>query len=170
MYYELIKQFDASLGNLAGFLKKAQALAEAKKFDVDNFLHLRLAPDMFQLTRQIQSTCDTAKNTAARLSGKEAPKHEDNETSVEELLARIEKTRTYLGTFAEADFAETATRKIELSFLPGMHILGQDYAMQFALPNFYFHMSTSYNLLRGNGVEIGKRDFIGEHLRFHPNE
>lgn len=161
MYYDHLQTMIQALTNIQGFLTKAEAFAETKGFDAANLLQARLAPDMFSLTRQIQASCDTAKFTAARLTGKTAPSFEDNEATVAELRTRIANTLEFLGTFTEADFAESAERHIDLPFAKGVYAVGQDYFLQFALPNFYFHVTTTYAILRANGVDLGKRDFIG---------
>jgi hypothetical protein len=168
MYYETVQQFKKMLFNLANHIDKAVQHAETKKFDIGNILNSRLAPDQFNFIRQVQVACDTSKGFAARLAGQEAPKHEDTETSVDELKARIKKVSDYLDTFPQDAFAGSGDRKIELPFiLPGHYITGEEYTIEFAVPNFYFHISTAYEILRHNGVEIGKRDFIG-HVNFKP--
>lgn len=160
MVYQVIQQFQQMLKNLAAQLDKAQAFAEARQFDVNNLLNARLAPDMFHFTRQVQAVTDMAKFAAGRLSGQTPPVFEDTETTLPELQARIQKTLDYLASFQAEDFAEAAERQITLSFLPGQYLTGDDYLHQFILPNIYFHLATAYNILRHNGVDLGKRDFI----------
>ena len=121
----------------------------------------RLAPDQYPLTRQVQSSCDSAKFAAARLSGKEAPKHPDTETTVDELRARIKSCIAFLDTVSAADFKGAETKDVALPFLEGKLIKGADYVNQMALPNFYFHVTHAYAILRHNGVELGKMQFIG---------
>ncbi|MEO1272756.1 MAG: DUF1993 domain-containing protein [Myxococcota bacterium] len=161
MIHVTIGQMTQMLKNLKGFLAQGEALATAKKFDSTNLLHARLVPDMFPLTRQVQAACDTAKFTASRLSGKEAPKHEDNEQTLEELQARIDATVAYLEGFTAEDFEGGLERRITLPFRPGYYAIGQDYLLQFGVPNFYFHVTTAYNILRHNGAELGKIQYLG---------
>lgn len=155
-------QFSRSLGALHGLLKKAQAHASERKFDENLFLQLRVAPDMFPLIKQVQVATDNAKGAGARLTGKTAPVFEDKETTLAELLTRIEKTREFLQSLNEKDFEAYAEKKISFPWYPGVHMMGSDYLSSHALPNFYFHMNTAYLLLRGAGVALGKRDFLGE--------
>jgi len=161
LYEHTVPQFIRTLGQVHGWLDKAAAHATSKKFDVDTLVHARLAPDMFPLVRQIQSVSDTAKATAARLSGTQAPSFPDDEKTVADLRARLDKTIAYLKTLAPEQFAGAEERTITLSFLPGKGIKGCDYLVGFALPNFYFHATTAYDILRHNGVEVGKMDFLG---------
>jgi hypothetical protein len=160
MYFETIQQFAKMLRALSSILDKASTYAENRKFDSSNYLSARLSPDMWPLVKQVQQTCDVAKHTAARLTGKEAPKHEDNEKTNGELKQRISKCVEYLGSLTAEEYAGAATRQITLTFLPNQYILGQDYLIEFAVPNFYFHMTTAYALLRSAGVEVGKMDYI----------
>ncbi len=153
--------FIRSLNNLQQFLGKAQAHAEAKKFDVEILVNARLAPDMYPLVKQVQVACDSAKGTAARLAGKDAPKHEDNEKTFAEVQARVAKVLNYLETFKPEDFKGSEELRIPLPWLPGKWMEASDYVPQMALPNFYFHLTTAYNILRHNGVDLGKMDFIG---------
>lgn len=161
LYPCTIPVFKKMLGNLSALLDKAAAHAEAKKFDPTVLLQARLYPDMFALTRQIQVAADFAKGTAARLAGMEPPKYEDIEKTIPELKARIDKTIAYLNTFSEAQFAGSEAREITLPFPPHQKMQGIDYLTLMALPNFYFHCTAAYAILRHNGVDIGKRDFIG---------
>jgi hypothetical protein len=149
------------LNNLDGWLDKSVAHAKAKSFDPNVLLGQRLAPDQYPLVRQIQSSCDNAKFTAARLSGKDAPKHPDTEQTIDEARARIRAVVTYLDTYKAADFAGAETRAVELPFLEGKVISGSDYLLEMALPNFFFHVTTAYAILRHNGVPLGKHDYIG---------
>jgi len=156
-----VPQLQKTLKNIDAWLAAAEKHATAKKFAVENLLTARLAPDQFHFTRQIQTACDNAKFMPGRLTGKEWPKHEDTETTVEQLHARIAATQSYLETFKAADFDGAAERHITLPWTEGKWMTGTEYAIQFALPNFYFHTTLAYEILRHNGVELGKRDFIG---------
>lgn len=160
LYYASVCQLRKMLLNLDGWLVKAGELAQKKNFDVNNLVVARLAPDQFALGRQVQAACDGAKFLAARTSGKDAPKHEDNEKTIDELRARIASVVGYLDTFAEADFEGSDDRVVTLSFAPGMVISASDYLMEMAVPNTYFHLCMAYAILRHNGVELGKRDYL----------
>jgi hypothetical protein len=156
-----VVQTKKMLGSIERWLDAAVAFAQKKSFDPETLLAARLAPDQYPLLRQIQVSCDNAKFIAARLSGKEAPKHPDTEKTLEEIRARIHAVTAYLDTFKPADFEGAATRHVELPFAEGKYLTGADYLREMALPNFYFHVTTAYAILRHNGVELGKRDFIG---------
>lgn len=161
-YVIAVVQPKKMLGNLLSWLDKATAYAEAKNFDPEVYVISRLRPDMFPLGRQIQAATDSAKFLAARLAGRDAPTHADDETTLAELRSRIEEVMAYLDTFTEADFVDAADRKVVVSFLPdGSWVRGEDYALEFAVPNFTFHVTTTYAILRHSGVDLGKRDFIG---------
>jgi hypothetical protein len=161
MYYLVIRQFARTLKNLDAILEKAQRHAEAKKFDVNNFLTARLAPDMLPFLVQVRIACDHAKTTASNLAGKEPPVHEDNEKTFEELRGRIAKCISYLDTFTEKDFEKTnAQMKIKLP-RQGKSLYADEYLLGRQMPNFFFHVTTAYDLLREGGVEIGKSDYIG---------
>jgi hypothetical protein len=160
MYYLAIRQFARSLKNLDAVLDKATKHAEARKFDVNNFLQARLYPDMLPFVAQVRIACDNAKAAAANLSGKEAPKHEDNETTFADLRARIAKCLAYLDTFTAADFEKTTAQTL-IKFRPGKALPAEEYVFARQLPNFYFHVVTAYDLLRHGGVEIGKSDYLG---------
>jgi hypothetical protein len=163
MYYEMtVVQFSKMLSNLSRCLDKAGAYAEAKKFDSSVLLQTRLAPDQFNLVRQVQIACDNAKNGVARLTGREAPKFEDNEQAIPELKARIEKVIGFLGGITAQDFAGTDERRISLPYWGGKHLLGKEYFQQYLIPNFYFHVNAAYSILRNNGVDVGKSDYMGE--------
>jgi hypothetical protein len=167
MTYEFVPQFSRMLKNLSHLLDKAETFAQTKKFDVSNLLTARLAPDQFNFIRQIQLTCDTAKAFGARLAGKEVPKHEDKETTVAELQQRIHLTNQFLETLKAEDFKGWETRQITNQRREGKFIPGSEFAMHQAIPNFYFHMTAAYEILRHNGVEIGKMDYLGE-LNYRP--
>lgn len=163
MEYLVIRQFVRSLKNLDAILEKAQKHAEARKFDPDNYFGMRLFPDMLPFSAQIRIACDTAKSTAANLAGKEAPKHEDNEKTFVELRGRIAKCLAYLETFTEQDFANVKPETpIRQPNRPGKALRAREYLIARQVPNFYFHMTTAYGLLRSNGVELGKADFLGQ--------
>jgi hypothetical protein len=163
MHYLVIRQFIRSLKNLDGLLEKATAYAQKRKFDVNNFFTARIAPDMLPFPAQVRIACDNAKAAAANLSGKENPKHEDNETNFEQLRARIAKCVAFLETFKAEDFAKsTGETIIKLPNNPGKVLKADEYLFGRQIPNFYFHLTTAYNLLRAGGVEIGKSDFIGQ--------
>ena len=151
------------LGNLLGVLDKAEAHAAARKFDPANYLGLRLAPDMLPFTRQVQIASDAAKGAMARLAGVDVPKWEDNEASFADLRARIQKTIDYVKGFAPAQIDGSEQREITIPMRQGdpLKFDGETFLKHFALPNFFFHATTAYALLRHAGVELGKRDFLG---------
>lgn len=162
MYDTLVPTANRMLGNLSVILDKAAAFAEAKKIDAGVLLNSRLAPDMFPLTRQVQIACDMAKGAAARLSGNEVPSFEDNETTVDELKARIAKTLTFVNSFDASKYTGCEDRDVTLKGRNGdRHFKGLNYLRDFVLPNVYFHVTTAYAILRHNGVELGKPDFVG---------
>lgn len=161
MYFAHFQQMKKQLGQLDKWLDAATAAAAAKSFDANVFLSARLSPDQFSFVRQVQSTCDVAKLTAARLTGKDAPKHEDNETTIDELHARVKAVIGYLDGFVESDFAGAGERSITTPRWEGKTMSGHDYFLEHGLPNFYFHLAHCYALLRHNGVPIGKRDYLG---------
>lgn len=151
-----------NLAVLDTLLDKAAAFAEAKQIDVGVLLNARLAADMFPLTRQVQIACDLAKGMAGRLAGRELPVFEDVETTLPELKARIARTQAFVDTLEEAEFADAAQREVRIPTRAHEFVFaGQDYLVTWALPNFYFHVTTVYLILRHNGVELGKRDFLG---------
>jgi len=161
IYESTAPAFKKTLTYLEKWLNAGAAYAESKKFDPNVLLSARLAPDQYPLVRQVQSSCDTAKFTAARLTGREAPKHPDTETTLDELYTRIHAVYEYLDSFKEADFSGAETRRIELQFFGGKHMLGADYVREMQIPNFFFHVTHTYAILRHNGVPLGKTDFIG---------
>jgi hypothetical protein len=166
LYDASVPQFKQMLTNLDGWLGVAIEHAQKKSFDPNVLASARLAPDQYPLTRQVQSACDSAKFAAARLSGKEAPKHPDTETTIDELRARVKACIAFLDTVSAADFKGADTRDVALPFLEGKLITGADYLNQMALPNFYFHVAHAYAILRHNGVELGKKQYIGN-LNLH---
>ena len=163
MYFAVIEQFQRTLRALDAILGKALAFADTRKFSPDNFCTARLAPDMLPFTRQIQIACDTAKRTAAGLVGKEAPVHEDTEQTVTQLRERIQKCLVYLATFSSGDFTTvTATTEVKLPRPLGKAMRAEDWLLSRMVPNFFFHVTTAFALLRAGGVEIGKVDFLGQ--------
>jgi hypothetical protein len=162
MYEALIPVANRMLKNLSVILDKGAAFAEAKKIEQTVLTGARLAPDMFPLTRQVQIACDMVKGGAARLGGMEVPKHDDTETTFAELKARVAKVQTVINSVPAANFVGSEDRAITLNMRSGdMHFSGLDYLRYFVMPNFYFHVTATYAILRHNGVELGKMDFIG---------
>lgn len=161
IYTFTVPVFTKMLSGLKGVLAKAEAHAKEAGIGETVFLQDRLAPDMFPLVRQVQIATDNAKGAAARLTGTEAPKFEDVESTFAELQVRIDKTLTYLATVQESQFAGAEDRKIELPYFPGKYMTGMEYVVEHALPNFLFHITTAYALVRKNGTPVGKADFIG---------
>ena len=158
-----IPTFEIGLNALSAVLDKAAAFAAGKKIDDAALLQSRLSPDMFALTRQVQVAADLAKNGSARLAGVEAPRFEDNETTIEQLKARLAKTVAYLKSLDGKQIDASIDREITFPLGPTMkgHMKGADYLNHFVLPNFYFHLTAAYAILRHCSVEIGKRDFLG---------
>lgn len=164
MYQASIPAFVRMLGNLSAILDKAAAHAEAKKIDPSIFINARLAPDMFPLSRQVQIATDMVKGCAARLAGIEVPRYEDTETTFAELQARIAKTKEFLQSVSAQQIDGSENRPITLKFgSRELSFLGQAYLLDFVIPNFHFHLTTAYAILRHNGVEIGKKDYTGEY-------
>ncbi len=155
--------FEITLNALSAVLDKAEAFAAAKKMDAAVLLHTRLSPDMFDLTKQVQVATDQARRGAARLAGTEAPSVEDKETTIAQLKDRIAKTVAYLKTLDRKAIDASADKEIVFPLGPEKkgHMKGDDYLNHFVLPNFYFHCTAAYAILRHAGVEIGKRDFMG---------
>lgn len=155
--------FARMFDNMLRWLEAAKAHAEAKKFSTDVYLTLRLAPDMLPFPKQIQIASDAAKGCVARLAGQEVPKYEDNEASLDELAERIRKTRDYVLSVPAAAFEGAEGREITIPRRSGdpLKFSGIDYLRHFALPNFYFHATTTYALLRHAGVPLGKTDYLG---------
>ena len=161
MYYHAISQCTQALRKLEAWLDKAEQHAAIKKF-VGVLMTARLAPDMKPFVYQVQSACDYAKAAAAWLSGQTPPRHEDYEQTIDELRARIRKTVAFAESVQEAQYAGAADRKVSLSFAPTGKVLGgEDYLLQMTIPNVYFHIAMAYAILRHNGVDIGKMDFLG---------
>ena len=162
MYQASVPAFVQMLNNLSAILDKAEAHAKNRKVDPEVLLNYRLAADMFPFIRQVQVAADLAKGAAARLAGVEVPKHDDTEKTFADLKARLAKTVTFVQSFKPDDIDGSEDREINLTL--GEHTMsfkGQPYLLHFVLPNFYFHCTTAYDILRHCGVELGKRDFSG---------
>lgn len=159
--YPFVLEMKKLLGSLDGCLEKAVVDAAARKFDVDVLLQSRLAPDMFPLVRQIQAVCDQAKYAVGRTSGREIPSHPDTETTVAQLRTRIGAVQAYLSDFSDGDFSSIEGRTVTTPRWEGKHMTATNYFVEHALPNFYFHLSMAYAILRHNGVPVGKRDYLG---------
>lgn len=161
MYQASAPRFVNILKNLSAILDKAQAHAEARKIDPAVLLGSRLYPDMFPMKRQVQIACDTAKGAVARLAGVEVPRHEDGEETVAELKARIAKTIDFIQTVKPAQIDGSEEKNIHLKLgAREVDYKGMQYLLGHALPNFYFHVTTAYDILRHNGVELAKRDYL----------
>jgi hypothetical protein len=161
MFYRVVLQCAQNLKNLETCLDKAEQHAAAKKFDVNVLMTSRLAPDQQHFIYQVQSACDYVKGAAAWLSGQTPPKHEDTEQTIGELRERIRKTIAFVDSVKEAQYAGASERKVSLSWAPGKVIGGLDYLLQMTIPNTYFHITTAYAILRHNGVDVGKMDYLG---------
>jgi hypothetical protein len=162
MYQASVPVFIRMLNNLGAILEKAAAHCEARKIDPAALLGFRLYPDMFNLARQVQAAADHAKNGAARLAGVEAPAFENVERSFPELIERLRRTVEYLNAFKPEQIDGSEEREVTIRRGDTtMRSRGQDFLLNRALPNFYFHLTTAYDILRHNGVELGKRDFLG---------
>ena len=162
MYQASVPVFTRVLDNLTGILGKARAHAEAKKLDPDVLLGCRIIADMYPLSRQVQIVSDTAKGGAARLAGVEPPAWADDEKTLDDILARIKKTADYLGTFKPKQIDGSEDRTIAMKLGPNtVEFKGQPYLLGFVIPNVFFHAATAYDILRANGVDVGKRDFLG---------
>ena len=157
--------FKQMLGALSAVLTKAQAQAEAHKIEPAALLQARLFPDMFPLLRQVRVACDFAKSVAGRLAGVDLPVFEDNEQSFDDLQARIAKTLAFLNGLTPAQFDGSATREIvtQAGTPKEKRFAGQSYLLNYGLPHFFFHVTTAYNILRHNGMDVGKTDFIGSY-------
>lgn len=163
IYTSSIPVFKQMLGGLQTVLHKAQAHAADKKMDPNAFLQARLFPDMFPLLRQVQVASDFAKSVSARLAGVEVPKTEDNEQTFEQLQTRIETVLAFINSLDAAKFDDAATREIvtQAGTPKEKRFTGQSYLLNYGLPHFFFHTTTAYAVLRHNGVEVGKKDYIG---------
>ena len=164
MFQASVPRFASMLKNLAAILDKAAAHCEARKIDPLALTSFRLYPDMFALSRQVQIACDTAKGAVARLAGVEIPKHEDTEKTFDELKARIAKTLDFIAAAKPGQIDGTEDKEVVLKLRSGeVKLAGMQYLLAHAYPNFYFHAATAYAILRHNGVDIGKRDFLGKY-------
>ena len=163
MYSASAPVFTRVLGSMLAWLDRAEAHAQARSFDPTNYLGLRLAPDMLPFSRQIQIASDGAKGCMSRLAGTEVPKWEDNESTLDELRARIRRTLDHVQSFGPAQLDGSDSREIAIPMRSGdtLRFDGESFLKYFALPNFYFHATTTYALLRHAGVELGKADFLG---------
>jgi uncharacterized protein len=150
-------------------IDKVQAEAQSKGMDESTLLDARLAPDMFPFARQIQIVTDNAKGMACRLAGREIPKYEDTESTLDELRARLQKTIDFLSTFTESDFALAATAEARFPYFPGVKMVGAGYLLTYAVPNFFFHVVTAYDILRNAGYSVGKVDFMGGQVETFPD-
>ena len=158
--YPIVVEMKKLLGQMTAWLDKAEAHAAAKGYDPNVLLQARLAPDMFPLVRQLQNACDNAKFAAAFTAGKEPPSHPDTEQTFGEIRVRIASVIEYLGTFTPADLDGTDSREVKRPRWEGRSMRATDYFLQQAMPNFFFHLTTAYAILRHNGVDLGKRDYI----------
>jgi len=162
LYDAIVPVLTKMLRNLDGCIQKAIAYAEQRKFDPDVYVQARLAPDQFAFVRQVQAVCDQSKFIAAKLAGKEAPSHPDTEKTLPELRARIATVVSYLESFQREEFVGAEDRHVTFPRWNGKWMRGGDYLDHHGLPNFYFHYTTAYAILRHNGVDVGKQDFLGE--------
>jgi hypothetical protein len=162
MYQASVPQFQKMLNNLSTILKKGEEYARAKQLEDTVLTGDRLFPDMFPLSRQVQIACDQVKNGMARLAGVEPPKFEDTEVTFAQLQERIAKTLTFIGGLTPAQIDGTEAKEIKYSVKEWhFEFVGDQYLLTWIIPNFYFHITTAYNILRHNGVEIGKMDYLG---------
>ena len=158
---DIIRLFAKTLQNFEHWMDKAATHATAKSFDVDVLAQARLAPDQYPFVRQVQAACDQAKYAAAYLGGKQAPSHPDTEQTFAELRQRIAKCLAFLETVSAKDLVGAEERKVAPPWLGGRWLSGGDYLLHVAIPNFFFHATTAYAILRHNGVELGKMDYVG---------
>lgn len=161
LYEQTVPQFTKMLTNVEAWLDAAVEHSKSKSYDANVLLQSRLAPDQFNLLKQLQSVCDQTKFVAARTANKEPPKHPDTETNLDEIRARISSVKSFLATLTPADFEGADKRIVALPYMPGKGIEGAHYVCQLGLPNVYFHLAMCYAILRHNGVDLGKRHFIG---------
>jgi hypothetical protein len=159
--YPIVLEMKKLLKNIDGWLDKATAHGSAKGYDPSVLLQCRLAPDMFPLVSQIQNACDNAKFAAAFTTGKEPPSHPDTERTLDEVRARIATVITYLDGFTAQDFEGTDSRTVKRPRWEGKSMTATDYFVEQAMPNFFFHLTTAYAILRHNGIDLGKRDYLG---------
>ena len=159
--YETLQLFTKTLDNLERWMDKAGEYAKERSFEVDVLAQARLAPDQFAFVQQVQSACDQAKYAAAYLGGKPAPSHPDTEKTFDELRDRIRKCTAFLASVSQSDLKGAEERKVAPPWLGGQWLTGADYLVHVAVPNFFFHATTAYAILRHNGVPLGKMDFVG---------
>jgi len=159
--FETITQFGRMLQNVDAWLEKGTAYAQEKGFNADVLATARLAPDQYSLVQQVQAACDQAKFAAAYLSGQKAPSHPDTETTIAELRARVATCLAYVNGFKAADFTGAEERRVAPAWMGGQSVRGETYIHRISVPNFYFHATTCYAILRHNGITLGKQDFIG---------
>jgi hypothetical protein len=159
--FEIITQYGRMLENLDAWLQAGSTYAEAKGFNPEVLVNARLAPDQYALVQQVQSACDAAKYAGAYLSGQKPPSHPDTETTLAELRARLATCVTYLKSFKSADFTGAEERRVAPPWMGGKSVRGETYLHKISVPNFYFHVTTAYAILRHNGVPLGKADFVG---------
>ena len=160
-HVDAVRSFAKTLNNLEQWMQKAADHAKARSFEVDVLAQARLAPDQFDFTRQVQSACDQAKYAAAYLGGKQAPSHPDTEKTFAELRERIHKCLGFLESVQPKDFAGAEQRRVTPPWLGGRWLTGDEYLVHVAIPNFFFHATMAYAILRHNGVQLGKMDYIG---------
>jgi hypothetical protein len=160
MFYQVIAQCTQTLKNIEPWLDKAEQHAALKKYDVAVLMTSRLSPDHYHFIQQVQSACDYVKFAAARLSGRTPPKHDDTEQTIDDLRERIRKTIEFAQSVKETEYSGASERKVGLTWAPRKVIGGADYLLQLTIPNTYFHLTTAYAILRHNGVDVGKMDFL----------
>jgi hypothetical protein len=161
LYDATVPVFTAHLRAIDKWLDKAVAYADTKKFDAEHLMHARLAPDQYPFVRQVQAACDQAKWCCSKLCGKEGPSHPDTEKSIADVRARLKTVIDYLATFKREEFAGAEDRICRHQWMPeGIGVRGADYVAQVVFPNFHFHCATAYAILRNNGIDVGKMDYI----------
>ena len=161
MYYQMISQCALAVGNLETYLNKAEHFATVKDFDIEILMTSRIAPDMQPFIYQAQSACDYLKAGAAWLSGQAPPKHEDSERTIDEVRERIRKTIAFVRSVDAMQYEGAGSRQISVAWAGGKRLSGEDYLLQMIVPNVFFHVCTAYAILRSNGVDVGKMDFLG---------
>ncbi|GAB0174295.1 MAG: DUF1993 domain-containing protein [Candidatus Altimarinota bacterium] len=170
MFYDAVITLPkARLKGLLSLIEKIESQVKEKNMIDAEVLNLRLAPDMFSFAKQIQIATDNAKGMASRLARVEAPKFEDNETTLSDLKNRLNKTISYLETFTSEHFKDADTAEARFPYFPGMKMVGKGYVFTYGIPNFMFHVVTAYSILRNAGFDIGKADFMGGQIEFHPD-
>lgn len=170
MFYQTaVTMTSLRLKALIVLIDKVQVEARANATDESTILEARIAPDMFSFARQIQIATDNAKGMACRLAGREIPKYDDSEATLDDLKARLQKTIDFLATFSESDFAGAATAEARFPYFPGIKMVGAGYLLSYAIPNFFFHIVTAYDILRNAGYSVGKVDFMGGQVESLPD-